>query len=165
MTVALSPAPRTSLLKGLACLALVAAVAAVGSLSTMPAIPGWYSGLAKPAFTPPNAVFPVAWTLLYAMMAWALFRLWHRAPEGPARRHALWLFGAQLALNAIWSPVFFGLHAPVAGLAVILALLVVLALAVRAAFRADRLAGWLLVPYLAWICYASLLNAAIVRLN
>lgn len=165
MPAVLSSSPRAPFLKALACVALVAAVAAVGSMATTPAIPGWYRDLAKPGFTPPEAVFPVAWTVLYLMMAAALFRLWDRAPRGPERARALWLFGAQLALNAVWSPVFFGLRAPVAGLVVILALLVVLVLAVRAAFRADRAAGWLLVPYLAWICYASLLNAAIVRLN
>lgn len=149
----------------LACLALVAVVAAIGGAVTSPAIPGWYRSLAKPAWTPPDAAFPVAWTILYLLMALALWRLWDRAPPSPQRRTAIGLFLGQLALNAIWSPVFFGLHAPLPGLVIVLALVVTLALTIRAAFRVDRAAGWLLVPYLAWVCYASSLNAAIVALN
>ncbi|MFS8036113.1 TspO/MBR family protein [Xanthobacter sp. AM11] len=160
----LSPC-AVSRLRLLGCLALVALVAVLGSMVTAPAIAGWYQNLAKPAWTPPNAAFPVAWTVLYLLMAVALWRLWDRAPPGPARRRAIALFLAQLLLNAAWSPVFFGLHAIIAGLAVILALVAVLAAAVMAAFRADRIAGALLVPYLAWVCYASTLNAAIAILN
>lgn len=114
---------------------------------------------------PPDAAFPVASAVLSLLMALSLHRLWDRAPPTPARRSAIGLFLGQLALHATWSPVFFGLRAPGAGLAVVLAQTAVLALAVRAAFRADRTAGGLLVPYLAWVCYASTLNAAIVLLN
>ncbi|MFG1477345.1 TspO/MBR family protein [Xanthobacter sp. V4C-4] len=148
-----------------ACVALVTVVAAIGGAVTAPAIPGWYAGLAKPAWTPPNAVFPAAWTLLYLLMALALWRLWSRPPAVPGRRAALGLFLLQLALNALWSPVFFGLHAPAAGFAVILALAAALALALHAAWRVDTLAGVLLVPYLLWVCYAASLNGAIVVLN
>ncbi|MFG1379396.1 TspO/MBR family protein [Xanthobacter autotrophicus] len=154
-----------SRLRLLACLALVGVVAAMGGAVTAPAIPGWYQGLHKPAWTPPNAAFPIAWTILYILMALSLWRLWDKVAPSPARRTAIGLFLGQLALNAVWSPIFFGLHAPVAGLAIILALIVVLVLALRAAFPLDRAAGWLLVPYLAWVCYASTLNAAIVLLN
>ncbi|MCG5234809.1 TspO/MBR family protein [Xanthobacter oligotrophicus] len=154
-----------SRLRLLACLALVGVVAAVGGAVTAPAIPGWYQGLHKPAWTPPNAAFPIAWTILYILMALSLWRLWDKVAPSPARRTAIGLFLGQLALNAVWSPVFFGLHAPVAGLIIILALIVVLALSLRATFRVDRTAGGLLVPYLAWVCYASTLNASIVLLN
>ncbi|QRG09519.1 tryptophan-rich sensory protein [Xanthobacter dioxanivorans] len=163
-TPSLSPCARARL-RLLGCLLLVAAVALVGGAVTAPAIPGWYQGLVKPAWTPPNPAFPVAWSVLYLLMGLALFRLWDRVPPSQQRSTAIRLFLAQLALNALWSPVFFGLHAPRAGLAVIAVLIVVLALAVRAAFRVDRTAGGLLVPYLAWVCYASTLNAAIVVLN
>ena len=115
----------------------------------------------KPAFTPPNWVFPVAWPLLYALMAVSLWRLWDRAPSGRERDVAIRLFLLQLALNFIWSPVFFAFHAVWGGLLVILALLLAVAATVRAAWRADRLAGALLVPYLAWICFATALNGAI----
>ena len=163
-TRSLSPC-AVSRLRLLGCVVLMMAVGAVGGAVTSPAIPAWYEGLVKPGWTPPNAAFPIVWTLLYLMMAVSLWRLWDKVPPSTARSVAIGLFLAQLALNAIWSPVFFGLHAPRAGLAIVLALVVTLAFAMRAAFRVDRPAGWLLVPYLAWVCYASSLNAAIVALN
>jgi benzodiazapine receptor len=143
-------------------LALVAAVAFVGSSVTLPKIPTWYAGLAKPWFTPPNAVFGPAWTILYVMMAVAAWRI---GMGSAMRTRAVVLFVAQLALNAIWSPVFFGMEAPKLGFAVIVALLIALAATLIAFWRIDRLAGLLLAPYLAWICYATALNAAIVALN
>jgi benzodiazapine receptor len=143
-------------------LAVVAAVAFVGSSVTLPKIPTWYAGLAKPWFTPPNAVFGPAWTILYVMMAVAAWRI---GTGTSARTRATALFILQLAFNAIWSPLFFGMEAPKLALAVIVALLIALAATLIAFWRIDRLAGLLLVPYLAWICYATALNAAIVALN
>jgi len=143
-------------------LAVVATVALVGSSVILPKIPTWYAGLAKPWFTPPNAVFGPAWTILYVMMAVAAWRI----STGPAARtRPTALFVVQLAFNAIWSPVFFGMEAPKLGLAVIVALLISLAATFIAFWRIERLAGLLLVPYLGWICYATALNAAIVALN
>jgi benzodiazapine receptor len=143
-------------------LAVVAAVALLGSSVTLPKIPTWYAALAKPFFTPPNALFGPVWTVLYVMMAVAVWRL--GAASGPTRR-AVALFAVQLVLNAIWSPVFFGLEAPRLGLVVIVALLVSLAATLAAFWRIDRLAAVMLVPYLAWVCYATALNLAIVVLN
>ena len=143
-------------------LAVVAAVAFVGSSVTLPKISTWYASLSKPWFTPPNAVFGPAWTILYVMMAVAAWRI---GAASAARQRAIALFVVQLALNAIWSPVFFGLEAPKLGLAVIVALLIALAATLVAFWRIDRLAGLLLAPYLAWICYATALNAAVVALN
>lgn len=149
----------------IACLALVAVIAAVGGAVTAPAIPEWYRGLAKPSWTPPEWVFPVVWPVLYLMIAASLFRLWQKVPPSPERSTALGLFATQLALNAAWSPVFFGLRGPQAGVLLILALLLALAFTLRAVFRLDAAAGWLLVPYSAWVCYASTLNVAIAILN
>jgi benzodiazapine receptor len=145
-------------------LAMVGAVALVGSWVTLPKIPTWYAGLAKPSFTPPNALFGPVWTILYMMMAVAVWRV-GAAADATARTRAVALFVFQLALNAIWSPVFFGLEAPRLGLAVIVALLVSLAGALTEFWKIDRLAGLLLAPYLFWICYATALNIAIVFLN
>lgn len=144
-------------------LAVVAAVALVGSAATLPNIPTWYAGLTKPSFTPPNAVFGPVWTLLYVMMAVAVWRV--GLASGQSRRRAIGWFGLQLALNALWSPVFFGLHAPLSGLVIIMALLAALAATTVVFWRIDRVAGSLLAPYLAWVCYATALNAAIVTLN
>jgi tryptophan-rich sensory protein len=143
-------------------LAVVAAVAFVGSSVTLPKIPTWYAGLVKPWFTPPNAVFGPAWTILYVMMAVAAWRI---GTGSAARTRATALFVVQLAFNAIWSPVFFGFEAPKLGLAVIIALLISLAATLTTFWRIDRLAGLMLVPYLVWVCYATALNAAIVALN
>lgn len=144
-------------------LALVAAVAVAGSAVTAPNIPTWYATLAKPAFTPPNWLFGPAWTALYGLMAVAVWRA--RAAAGAARARVTALFVTQLALNAVWSPVFFGLHAPAAALAIIIALLVAVAATLVAFCRVERTAGLLLAPYLAWIGFAAALNAAIVALN
>jgi translocator protein len=129
---------------------------------TLPKIPTWYSGLAKPSFTPPNAVFGPVWTILYVMMAVAVWRI---GAADPARKRAVAFFVVQLALNAIWSPVFFGLAAPRLGLGIIIMLLVALTATLAMFWRIDRLAGLLLAPYLAWVCYATALNAAIAALN
>lgn len=145
-------------------LAVVAAVGAVGSWVTLPQIPGWYAGLVKPWFTPPNAVFGPAWTTLYLMMAVAVWLIAKTQPTS-ARTLAVGLFTAQLAFNAIWSPAFFGLQAPRLGLAVIVALLISLAATIAVFWRISRPAALLLVPYLAWVCYATALNGAIVALN
>lgn len=144
---------------------LCLAVGAVGSLATAPKIPTWYAGLAKPGWTPPDAVFPVAWTTLYVLMAVALWRLWQLHAPSPERRRAVLLWFAQLALNALWSPVFFGMEAPGAALVIVVVLWLAIAATIFACARIDRIAAWLLVPYLAWVSYATTLNAAIVVLN
>jgi benzodiazapine receptor len=145
-------------------LAVVGAVSFAGSWITLPKIPAWYAGLVKPSFTPPNAVFGPVWTVLYVMMAVAAWRV-GRAADAAGRSRAVALFIVQLALNALWSPVFFGLEAPRAGLVVIVMLFVALAATLAAFWRIDRPAGLLLAPYLAWVGYATALNAAIVVLN
>lgn len=153
-------------LRLIACFALCFAVALAGALITRPEIPRWYAFLAKPAWTPPNWVFPIAWNVLYALMAISLWRLWEAArAHRPAAGYAIGLFILQLALNAAWSPVFFSLHAIQAGLAIIVVLAVVLAASIVAAYRVDRFAAYLLVPYFVWILYATSLNAGIVVLN
>ncbi|MBS7537690.1 TspO/MBR family protein [Ancylobacter lacus] len=147
------------------CVGLCLAVGAVGSMATTPEIGGWYAGLAKPGWTPPNAAFPIAWTTLYVLMAVALWRLWDRNAPSPARRRAVGLWLLQLALNALWSPVFFALHAPAAGLVVVVLLWAAILATILACARIDRIAAGLLVPYLGWVSYATALNAAIVGLN
>jgi len=145
-------------------LALTFAVSLAGSAVTLPKIPVWYAALAKPSFTPPDWLFGPVWTILYILMAVAVWRV-GGAIRSPARHLATILFCIQLALNAIWSPVFFGLEAPLAGLYVIVALDIFVGATLIAFWRLDRLAGIMFVPYLAWVCYATALNAAIVMRN
>lgn len=124
----------------------------------------WYSTLVKPAFQPPGWLFGPAWTLLYTLMGVALYRVVERRSADGARV-ALWLFAGQLALNGIWTPIFFGAEAIGVALAVIVMLVALVALTIKHFMAVDRLAGWLLVPYVAWLSFATALNAAIVVLN
>lgn len=144
--------------------ALVLAVAAAGAAVTRPAIPGWYASLDKPGFTPPNWVFAPVWTALYLMMAVAAWLVWRR-PRRPDRTRALQLFGLQLALNLLWSVLFFGAQAVGAALIEIGLLLAAILATMRAFHRVARAAAWLLAPYLAWVAYAAALNATIWLLN
>lgn len=147
------------------CMMLCGLIGYAGSRSTIPEIPTWYAHLAKPSWTPPPAVFPVVWTLLYIMIAVSLWRLLDKVAPGPARHRTLVLFATQLVLNALWSPVFFALHATGAALAIICLLDICLVATVASAWRTDRLAAWLLLPYLGWVLYATTLNAGIVWMN
>lgn len=145
-------------------LAICFAAAGVGSALTLPAIPTWYATLTKPPFNPPNAVFAPVWTLLYALMAVAMWRVWMRS-TGERRRHATAAFALQLALNVAWSAAFFTAHSPIAGLVVIVALLAAIIWTIAVFARIDALAAWLLVPYIAWVGFATVLNGAIWWLN
>ena len=142
---------------------LCLAVGWVSGLTTEAAIVAWYRPLVKPPWTPPDAVFPIAWTILYLLMGIAAGLVWRRRHRD--RRRAIGWFLVQLAFNVLWSPVFFGLHSPAGGLAVILLLLAALVATLVAFFAISRTAFWLLVPYLLWVGYATTLTIAICALN
>lgn len=143
---------------------IVLAGSASGYLSNSGYENDWFAGLLKPPFMPPSWAFPVAWTTLYVLMGLSLAMIL-AAPESPSRRTGLILFFVQLALNFAWSPIFFGAHDIKLGEIIILAMLV-FALAAAGIFRRIRpLAGWLLVPYLLWLCFAWALNSTIDSLN
>jgi benzodiazapine receptor len=162
---AISDPPTPALWRFLIAVLPVVAAGTLGSIATTPNIPTWYAGLAKPGFTPPNWVFGPAWTLLYAMMAYAVWRILSRPADGTGRRGAVTAFFVQLALNALWSWAFFAAHSPAAGLVVIVALIIAILVTIRRFWTLDTVAGALLVPYLAWVSYATALNAAIWHLN
>lgn len=130
----------------------------------MPKIATWYVALNKPAFTPPNIAFPIVWNILYALMAISLWRLW-QLPRSEIRKYAITLFLLQLAVNLAWSWIFFGAESIRGGLSTILALDALVAMTIVAAWKVDRFAAGLLLPYLLWIGYATALNAEIARLN
>jgi tryptophan-rich sensory protein len=155
----------TSFFRLIASLALCLGIATLSARVTYPQIPTWYASLLKPWWTPPNWAFPLVWTVLYVMMAVSLWLLWDRAADTAGRRSALTFFFLQLVLNAAWSPVFFGLHRPAAALAIIVLLVATIAATILAAWHTQRMAAWLLVPYLAWVLYATSLNLGIVALN
>ena len=143
----------------------VFAISAIGSWITLPKIPTWYASLIKPSFNPPSWVFGPVWTTLYAAMAVAAWRVWIWPGDGAERQMALAWFWLQLALNAIWSPIFFGLERLGLAFGVILAMVAAIAITTLRFFRIDRLAGWLFVPYLCWVTFATVLNGAIFWLN
>ncbi|MFZ1952257.1 MAG: TspO/MBR family protein [Pseudolabrys sp.] len=133
-----------------------------GTLIGLMTLPGeWYAGLAKPPFNPPNWIFAPVWTLLYIMVAVAGWRTWQQGPRSAAM--AVWFI--QLALNFIWSPVFFGAHRISAALAVIVALLATIIAFIVMAWPRDRFAALLFTPYAAWVGFATLLNGALWYLN
>lgn len=142
-------------------LALVTGVAVLGSLAPMGE---WYAHLVKPDWMPPGWVFGAARTPLYVGIAFAGWKLW-RADSTKARRISLWLWSAQMLCNALWSPLFFGLHQPVAALVDILILNCVLAASFGWYRQVSPTAAWLFVPYALWIVFATALNAAVVVLN
>jgi len=139
-------------------------VAYVGGLASSSGVDGWYLAAEKPPWTPPNWLFGPVWTVLYTAMAVAAWLVWRRWGWRDARL-ALSLYAVQLVLNAIWTPLFFGAEQLWWGLAVIVGLDVVLACTVVAFYRKHRIAGTLLVPYLAWVLYATSLNAGVAALN
>ena len=148
----------------LVCLAVVFAAAAVGAPFTARATNTWYVEIERPAWTPPNWVFGPVWTMLYLLMAVAVWLVWR---EGGFATHgkALTLFVVQLVLNAAWTPIFFGARwFGVACIEIVLLWLAIL-LSTVAFVRIRPVAGWLLVPYLLWVSYASTLNAGIWWLN
>ena len=124
----------------------------------------WYAALKLPALQPPGPVFGIAWTLLYSLLGIALSRLWIARPS-PERRRALTLFGVQLALNLAWSPLFFGARQILPALLLLALILAFSVLATFAARRVDRVAPWLMLPYLLWLGFAFGLNWRIWQLN
>jgi benzodiazapine receptor len=138
--------------------------ALLGNLATVPQIPTWYAGIAKPLWTPPDWVFGPVWSLLYAMMAVAVWLIWRQAGWKAGKRPLLW-FASQLGLNSLWSLLFFGAEKPAWAMGEILLLWLAILMTIRAFWPISRSAAWLLVPYLLWVSFASGLNAAIWQMN
>ncbi|QND52065.1 tryptophan-rich sensory protein [Phyllobacterium sp. 628] len=124
-------------------------------------LPGeWYAGLVKPSFNPPNWIFAPAWTILYVLIAIAGWRVWDR--DLTTSQQFWW---AQLVLNFLWSPTFFGLHQMGFGLLVIALLLISIVGFIRVTWASERPAAIMFLPYLAWVAFATVLNASLYLLN
>lgn len=146
--------------------AAVACLAAwmIGGALTRPNL-DWYATLAKPGFTPPNLAFPIAWSILYTLMAISAWMVW-RAPGDPAdKKLALTWFGIQLVVGVLWSLGFFWMQNVALGLGVVLLLLVVIVITIVFFDRVSRVAALLLIPYVLWVSFATALNFAIWLLN
>lgn len=121
----------------------------------------WYESLAKPGFTPPNWVFPIAWSTIYLLLAWAGYRL----TLIPGSQAVLALWAAQIALNTLWTPVFFGAHRLFAAMVILTLLWLVVVAMMVMALQLDVITGLILFPYVAWLCVAAALNFSIWRNN
>ncbi|MBS4049491.1 MAG: tryptophan-rich sensory protein [Alphaproteobacteria bacterium] len=139
-------------------------IAAAGAALTAGPVKSWYPMLAKPALTPPDIAFPIVWNILFALMAVAAWRVWRAAGLDRART-ALGLFGVQLVLNLGWSWLFFGQQRIGAAVIEIGVLWLAIAACMAAFARHDRIAAWLLLPYLLWVSFAAYLTFAIWQLN
>lgn len=156
---------NSDILKLVAAVGVSLGAGVIGSLFTAPSIPTWYATLVQPAWNPPAWIFAPVWTTLYILMGVAAFLVWQGGQERREVRAALGLFIGQLALNALWSILFFGLHAPgTAFLDIVLMWLAIVATMIAFA-RVSRKAAYLLVPYLLWVSFATYLNCAIWLLN
>lgn len=131
-----------------------------GSTDTNP----WYQSLTLPVFQPPGPLFGIAWAILYTLMGVAFAMVWG-TKKVPGKRLAIALFAVGFAINLTWSPVFFRLHMISAALAIIAVMLLVAIATTWSFWRVNRLAGWLMLPYCAWLCFAGALNIAIMMLN
>jgi tryptophan-rich sensory protein len=144
-----------------ACAATVVAATGAGLTELGP----WYRALAKPAWQPPDWLFGPAWTLIFALCAVAGARCWQRSTDAAARRRLVTAFAVNGALNVSWSVLFFRMQRPAWALVEVVALWISILVLIRVCATTWRPAAWLLAPYLAWVSFATVLNAAIVRLN
>ena len=137
----------------------------LSSVVTQSSVNGWYMTLNKPSFNPPNWIFAPVWTALYILMGISAGWVWAKGFHHKWVKTGLYHFGFQLLLNGLWSIVFFGLKQPFWSLLVILTLLVVLILTIKWFKVVSKVAAILLIPYLLWVCFATVLNYKIWELN
>ncbi len=159
-------ARRSDLLALIGFVGLCLLVWAANGAVTASTVKGWYQTLRRPPGAPPDWLFAPVWTVLYVMIGVSAWLVWRRVDVAMHRkRAALRTWGWQLALNALWPPAFFGFQSLGAGMAVIVLLLASIVLTIRAFWPLQRGASLLLLPYLAWVCFATYLNAGFWRLN
>lgn len=135
----------------------------LGALVTVSSVGSWYQTINKPSFNPPSWIFGPVWTSLYIMIGISLYLIWKS--NHLFKKKAMWLFGIQMVLNALWSPAFFGLESPLLGLIVIIPLWVSILACIKVFKPISNLAAYLFIPYFLWVSFATLLNASIWYLN
>ena len=140
---------------------------AVGGLSALVSGGGMgdYTQLNQPPLAPPGWVFPVVWTILYLLMGYASYRVLSADATGEEKRRALVVYGAQLLVNFLWSPIFFGLELRLTAFAVLVILWILVYITMRLFSKIDELAGDLLLPYILWVTFAGYLNIGVFLLN
>lgn len=153
-----------NILKLIGSIVLCELVGIISTPFTIASIPTWYRTLNKPFFSPPNWIFAPVWTILYLMMGISLYLIWKRGVNKKTKTPLLY-FSIQLALNFLWSVVFFGLHSPLSAFVTIVFLWMMILVSIKRFYPLSRPAAYLLVPYILWVSFASVLNLAIVLLN
>ncbi len=141
------------------------AAAAAASTGMLFPTGDWYKSLRKPVWVPPNWAFPIVWTSLYILMSWAAMRVGLSGANGPMIAQALGLWAVQIAFNAIWTPVFFGLQRMRAALVIMLGLWLSVVATTTLFYLIDPVAGLMMAPYVGWVSIAFALNGAVLRLN
>ncbi len=137
----------------------------IGSVFTTPSIPGWYAGLAKPPFNPPNWIFAPVWTTLFAMMGISAYLIYEHGIRKNEVKKALAVFAIQLILNTLWSIVFFGAHMMFVAVIIILLLWGMILASILLFYRISKTAAYLLIPYILWVSFATVLNTSLYILN
>jgi benzodiazapine receptor len=155
----------SDILKLAICIFICLVAGGIGAAFTTSSNRTWYVGLVKPPFTPPNWLFGPAWTVLYILMGVAAYLIWKQGLSTTGVKLALLIFLIQLILNILWSVVFFGIHTPAGGIAVIATLWIAIFITLLRFWGVSTSAGALLIPYLAWVTFASALNIGVWKLN
>jgi len=149
----------------LICLAIPLSIGLLGSMFTMESVKTWYTTINKPSFNPPSWVFAPVWTTLYILMGIASFRVWKKRKTMEWFHWAVMIYIVQLVFNLMWSYIFFGLHQIGFALIEIVILLLLILMNAFIFYRFDQLAGWLFLPYLMWVSFATYLTYSIFILN
>ena len=137
----------------------------IGSVATYPYITTWYASLQKPFFNPPNWLFGPAWLILYTLMGISLYLVWEKGLKNKEVKRSVVVFGVQLALNSLWSVLFFGLKNLMLAFIEIIALWAFIAISIVSFYKISKKAALLLVPYILWVSFAALLNYSVWMLN
>lgn len=156
---------KINYIKLIASIIICNAAGFIGSIFTFSAIPNWYQTLIKPDFNPPNWIFGPVWTTLYILMGVSLYLIWNKGIKTKYEKTAIGIFSIQLVLNAIWSILFFGLKSPLYAFIEIIFLWIFIVLSIIYFYKISKPASYLLIPYICWVSFASVLNYFILILN
>jgi len=155
----------TSLVKLVISIIICQLAGLIGAIFTSPNIPTWYASLTKPFFNPPSWVFAPVWTVLYTMIGISIYLIWQQRTSHNLANKSIMIFVLQLILNSLWSIAFFGLKSPLLGLIVIVALWIAILATILMFREISKTAANLLIPYLLWVSFATILNFSILLLN
>ncbi len=155
---------QSLILKSILCIIICVTLGSVSGILSGSGMTDWYQNLNKPFFQPPSWVFGPAWTILYTLMGIAIARIWHQ-PDSSLKSRAIRIFISQFVLNLIWTPIFFALKQPLIALIIIIMLWILILLTIRSFKKVNPLSAILLIPYILWVSFATILNGSIVYLN